>query len=74
VARAQANLLNQRSARTEAGANFRLRQRAAAKLNFACEQEAARRSRWDAALNEAEDEDRAPLPTLPRKRGRVGRG
>jgi hypothetical protein len=74
AARAQADLLNRQSARAEAGANFRVRQRAAAKLNFACEQEAARRSRWDEARNEAEDEDRAPLPTLPRLRGRVGRG
>lgn len=73
VARAQADLLNRQSARGEAAANFRLRQRAAAKLNFACEQAAARRSRWDAALNEAEDEDRAPFPALPRSWGRVGR-
>ena len=74
VGRAQANLLNQQSARAEAGANFRRCQRAAAKLNFACEQEAARRSRWDAALNEAEDEDLASHSTLPGKRGMVGRG
>jgi hypothetical protein len=56
--RAQANLLNQQNARAEASATFRLRQRAAAKLALVCEQEGARRSRWDAALNEAEDEDR----------------
>lgn len=56
--RAQANLLNQQNARAEAGATFRLRQRAAAKLAVICEQEGARRSRWDLALNEADDEDR----------------
>jgi hypothetical protein len=56
--RAQANLLNQQNARAEASAKFRLRQRAAAKLALVCEQESARRSRWDAALKEAEDEDR----------------
>jgi hypothetical protein len=55
---AQANLLNQQNAHAEASATFRLRQRAAAKLALVCEQEGARRSRWDAALNEAEDEDR----------------
>jgi hypothetical protein len=58
VVRAQANLLNQQNARAEASAKFRLRQRAAAKLALVCEQESAARSRWDAALNEAEDEDR----------------
>jgi hypothetical protein len=58
AAGAQANLLNQQNARAEASATFRLRQRAAAKLALVCEQEGARRSRWDAALNEAEDEDR----------------
>ena len=63
VARAQANLLKEQSARAEAGANFRLRQRAAAKLNLVCEQETARRSRWDRALNEAENEDRPTLPS-----------
>jgi hypothetical protein len=61
AARAQANLLNQQTARAEASASFRLRQRAAAKLALVCEQEVVRRSRWDAALSEAEDEDR---PTL----------
>jgi len=58
AARAQANLLNQQNAHAEAGATFRLRQRAAAKLALVCEQEGARRSRWDAALSEADDEDR----------------
>ena len=58
AARAQANLLNRQNARAEAGADFRLRQRSAAKLDIVCEREAARRSRWDAALSEAEDEDR----------------
>jgi hypothetical protein len=58
AARAQANLLNQQSARAEASATFRLRQRGATKLALVCEHESARRSRFDAALNEAEDEDR----------------
>jgi hypothetical protein len=58
AASAQANLVNQQNARAEASATFRLRQRAAAKLALVCEQDGARRSRWDAALNEAEDEDR----------------
>jgi hypothetical protein len=60
TARAQANLLNQHNARAEAGANFRRRQRAATTLDLICRQEATRRSRWDAALSEAEEEDRAP--------------
>jgi hypothetical protein len=58
VVRAQANLLNQQKVRAEASTAFRLRQRAATKLALVCEQESARRSRWDRALNEAEDEDR----------------
>jgi hypothetical protein len=58
AASAQATLLNQQKAHAEASATFRLRQRAAAKLALVCEQEGARRSRWDAAVNEAEDEDR----------------
>jgi hypothetical protein len=58
AARAQANLLKQQSTRAEASARFRLRQRAAAKLALVCEQESTRKSRWDAALSEAEDEDR----------------
>ncbi len=57
AARAQAHLLTRQSARAAAGANFRLRQRAAAKLDLICKREAACKSRWDAALNEAEDED-----------------
>jgi hypothetical protein len=61
--RAQANLLNQQDARAEASAKFRLRQRAAAKLALVCEQESARRSRWEVALNEAEDEDRSATVT-----------
>jgi hypothetical protein len=64
TARAQANLLNRQNARTEAGANFRRRQRAATALDLICQREAARRSRWDAAVNESEEEDRALLPTL----------
>jgi len=56
--RAQATVVNQQNAHAEASAKFRLRQRAAAKLALVCEQESARRSRWDVAVNEAEDEDR----------------
>jgi hypothetical protein len=81
TARAQANLLNRRNARAEAAANFRRRQRAATALDLVCKQEAARGSRWDAALNEAEDEDRAPTlpspvphPALLRSRERWGTG
>ena len=58
AAGAQANLLNQQNARAEASATFRLRRRAAAKLALVCDEQGARRSRWHAALNEAEDEDR----------------
>ncbi|HLK82481.1 MAG TPA: hypothetical protein VKT99_13460 [Xanthobacteraceae bacterium] len=56
--RAQANLLNRQNARAEAGANFRRRQRAATALDLICREEAGRRSQRDAALNEAEEEDR----------------
>jgi hypothetical protein len=76
VARAQASLLKEQSARAEAGVNFRLRQRAAAKLNLVCEHETACRSRWDAALNEAENEGPStsdPPPQAPWERGRLAR-
>ena len=59
AARAQADLLTRQSARAEAAANFRLRQRAAARLDLLCKEATARRSRWDAALHETEDEDRS---------------
>ena len=59
AARAQADLLTRQSARAEAAANFRLRQRAAARLDLLCKEATAGRSRWDAALHEAEDEDRS---------------
>ena len=58
AADAQTNLLNRQNAHAEASATFRLRQRAAVKLALVCDEQVARGSRWDAALNEAEDEDR----------------
>jgi hypothetical protein len=57
-ARTQVALLTQQGARAEASANFRRRQRAVIKIDLAHKQEIARKSRWDAACDEAEDEDR----------------
>jgi hypothetical protein len=57
AARARVDLLAGQRARAEALANFQRRQRATAKLDMACEQEAARLSRWEAALTDAENED-----------------
>ena len=59
AASAQASLLDQRKAHAEAQENFRLRQRAAAKLTLALQQDMARRSLRQTALTELEDEDRS---------------
>jgi len=57
LAQTQTNLLERQNARAEAGAKFRLSQRAAAKLDLVCKQETARSVRWHLALDETEDED-----------------
>ncbi len=59
AARAQAHLLNRQNIRAEASTDFQNRQRATARLDLICRRESARRSRWDAALDEVEDEDRS---------------
>jgi hypothetical protein len=67
AANAQARLLDQRSTRAKARENFRLRQRSAAKLDFVLKRQAERKSRWEAALTETDDEDRgtAAASSLP---------
>jgi hypothetical protein len=58
-ARAKADLQPRRSARAEALANFQLRQRAVARLEQVRKEEIARQTRRDAALADADAEDRA---------------
>jgi hypothetical protein len=68
VAQAQADVATRRSARAEALAKYQSRQRATAKLDIVCKQEAARQTRWNEAVGEAEIEDRhhpAPGGRLP---------
>jgi hypothetical protein len=57
AARAQADLLKQQRDRAEALAKYQRRQRATAKIDIACEEEAARLSRRETALSDAEHED-----------------
>jgi hypothetical protein len=59
AASAQAALLDQRKERATAQQHFRARQKAAMKLDVLLKQETTRRSLWQVALSERDDEDRS---------------